>query len=689
MKSKNLAVAAVAAAAVAAGAVTACKSASAMPEHLKSVNPAYIDENIPAGEDFYMHVNKGWMEAHPLSPEYARFGVFNILRDSSEANVKEIVLNLGATNPEPGSNAFKIWTLYSQGMDSVRRNNEGATPILADLKKIEETAHEDMENLLLWMHKNYANPFFSASPMEDMADSNRYAMYVGGASLGLGDRDYYLLNDKENTRIREAYQKLIVNQMVNAGYAAADAQRIMKNVLKVETALADSALTREESRDIPAMYNPRTLAQLKEQYPNIKWDRYFVETMDIETPQDFILTEPKAMKQADNLIASLSDREIKDFYLWLYVSQASPYLSDNFTDASFEFAKVKSGVQQQRPRWKRALGVPDSYMGEAIGRLYVEKHFPESSKQKMLDLVNNLKEALGKHINDLTWMTDETKAKAIEKLSAFTVKIGYPDKWKDYSSMEINPELSYYQNVHNAQMWHTQEILAKWGKPVDKTEWGMTPQTVNAYYNPMANEIVFPAAILQNPFFDPEASDAENYGGIGVVIGHEMTHGFDDQGRNFDAKGNMTNWWTEEDSKQFEELTAKLGKQFDEVEILPGLFANGTYTMGENIADQGGLRVSRTAFLEAQKKKGVDVNSEEAKIDGYTPEQAFYLNYANIWATNCRDEEKRNLTIGDVHSLAENRVNVTLRNITPFFEAFGVKEGDKLWRPAEEQVVIW
>ncbi len=675
--------------ALAAAAIAATSAPAMAVEHLKSVNPAYIDNSIPAGDDFYNHVNKGWMEAHPLTPEYARFGIFNILADSAEANVKEIVLGLGATNPEKGTNAFKVWTLYSQGMDSVRRNAEGAAPILDDLKKIENTTHDDMKNLMLWMHKYYANPFFSAGPMEDMADSNRYAMYISGGSMGLGDRDYYLLNDKENTRIRDAYKKLIVNQMINAGYKKKDATRIMKNVLKIETAIADSALTREESRNIVAMYNPRSLEQLKADYPNIDWSRYFVETMDIDTPQEFILTEPKGMKQADNLLASLTDREIKDYYLWKYVAQAAPYLSDKFTDTAFEFSKVKSGVQQQRPRWKRALGVPDGYMGEAIGRLYVEKHFPESSKQKMLDLVGNLKTALGKHIINLPWMTDETKLKAIEKLNSFTVKIGYPDKWKDYSAMEIDPAFSYYRNVHNASMWHNKEQLSKWGKPVDKTEWGMTPQTVNAYYNPLANEIVFPAAILQNPFFDPEASDAENYGGIGVVIGHEMTHGFDDQGRNFDAKGNMTNWWTEEDVKNFEALTSKLGKQFDEVEILPGLFANGTYTMGENIADQGGLRISRTAFLDSQKKKGVDITSEDAKIDGYTPEQAFYLNYANIWATNCRDEEKRNLTIGDVHSLAENRVNVTLRNIVPFFEAFDVKAGNKLYRPATEQVIIW
>jgi putative endopeptidase len=658
-------------------------------EHLGSVDKTLIDSTYTPGEDFYRYVNNGWMKAHPLTDEYARYGMFNVLNDKAEENVKDIVMNLGASNPEKGTNAFKVWTLYSQGMDSVRRNNEGATPILADLKKIENTPAEGMEDLFLWMHGNYSSPFFGAGPMEDLADSNVYAMYVSGGSLGLGDRDYYLLNDKENTKIREAYKKLIVSQMRNAGYSKKDADRIMKNVLKIETALADSTWTREESRNIPAMYNPRSIEQLKEMYPHINWDRFFIETMGIATPEQVIVTEINTVKQADNLMASLSDREKKDYYLWKYVAQAAPYLSDKFTETSFEFSKVMSGVKQMRPRWKRALGTADGYMGEAIGQLYVEEFFPESSKEKMLELVGNLRKALGKHIINLPWMSDETKLKAIEKLLGFTVKIGYPDKWKDYSELEIDPALSYYQNIHNASMWHQKKEYEKWGKPVDKTEWGMTPQTVNAYYNPMANEIVFPAAILQAPFFNPEASDAENYGGIGVVIGHEMSHGFDDQGSNFDAKGNMTNWWTSEDAQAFATLTKGLADQFDKIEILPGLMANGSYTLGENIGDQGGLRVSHTAFLDAQKAKGVDINSEEALIDGFTPEQAFYLNYANIWASNCRDAEKRNLTIGDVHSLAENRVNVTLRNITPFLKAFGIKPGDKLYLSPEEQIVIW
>lgn len=658
-------------------------------EHLKSLNKDYVCDSIAPGADFYDYVTKGWQLANPLTDEYARYGQFNILNDSSEARVRDIVLNLAATNPEPGSVAFKVSTIYNQAMDSVRRNSEGAAPILADLKKIEETPAEGMEDLFMWMHGNYASPFFNAGPMEDLNDSKVYAMYISGGGMGLGDRDYYLKDTPRETEVREAYKTLIAAQMRNAGYNDEDAARIVANVMKVETALADSAWTREQSRNIPAMNNPRTFAQLKEMFPNINWDRFFVETMGIESPSKVIVTEISAVNRANELMGSLSEREIKDYYLWKYVAQASGMLSDAFADASFEFSKVMSGVQQQRPRWKRALGATEGAMGEAVGQLYVEKYFPESSKKYMLELVENLRVALGKHIDNLTWMSDSTKANARKKLAAFTVKIGYPDKWKDYSSMVIDPELSYYENMHNVSMWHQKELYSKWGKPVDKTEWGMTPQTVNAYYNPMANEIVFPAAILQAPFFDPESSDAENYGGIGVVIGHEMTHGFDDQGCNFDAEGNMVNWWTPEDTEAFKALTQGLVTQFDAVEVLPGLNANGQYTLGENIADQGGLRIAMTAFLDSQDKKGVDIESEAAMIDGFTPMQVFYMNYANLWAQNVRDEEIRSLTTGDVHSLGRNRVNVTLRNLDPFFKAFDIKEGDPMFRPASERVVIW
>ena len=658
---------------------------------LKSLDTTSIDETIAVGEDFYGHVNKGWQQAHPLTAEHARYGQFNVLDEQNQERVKEIVTTLAETNPQAGSVAFKVSTIYNQAMDTVRRNNEGASPILADLRKIEESAEDDnaMTDLFMWMHSEHGSPFFNAGPMEDFDDSNAYAMYVSGGGIGLGNRDYYLLDDERNTAIRSAYRTLIRQQMINAGYSAGDAERIMENVMKIETSLAEETWSLEESRNIAAMKNPRSFTELKKMYPVIDWDRFFVETMGIDSLDKVIVTEINTVKRANDLLASLSPREKKDYYLWKYVAQAAPYLSTDFTDTSFEFSKVMSGVEEQRPLWKRALSMTESAMGEAIGELYVAKYFPESSKQKMLDLVENLRGALGTHIDNLTWMSDSTKANARKKLAAFTVKIGYPDKWKDYSTLEIDESKSLYDNFKQVQKWNKDDILSKWGKPVDKTEWGMTPQTVNAYYNPMANEIVFPAAILQAPFFDPEATDAENYGGIGVVIGHEMTHGFDDQGRIFDADGNLKEWWTAEDAEAFNALAKQLVAQFDSVEIAPGVHANGQYTLGENIADQGGLRVSRTALLNALAKQGIDPKSEEAKVAGMTPEQLFYMNYAYIWANNARDEEKLNLTSSDPHSLAENRVNVTLRNIEPFFEAFGIKEGDKLYRAPEDRVVIW
>lgn len=658
-------------------------------EHLVSLDGKGLNPDVSPKEDFYRHVNSKWMETHPLTPEYSRYGQFNILNDSSNARVQRLVTGLAATNPAKGTNAYKIANLYELAMDSVRRNREGAAPVKPIIDMIENTKPGEMNDLLIWVHRNYGSPFFSSGPQEDLMNSRVYAMYVGSTGLGLGDRDYYLKKDKKNKEIMAAYRKLIETDMKLAGYKAGDARRIANNVIKIETLLADSTWTREQSRNIPAMYNPRTVAQLKENYSNIPWDRWFTETMHIDAPESVIVTEPNTVKQADNLIGSLTDREKKDYYLWEVVSSMAPYLSDAFADASFEYAKVKSGVQQQRPRWKKALGAVEGVMGEGIGQLYVEKYFPASSKEYMEGLVENLRHSLGKHIINLSWMSDDTKVKAMQKLNAITVKIGYPDKWKDYSLLEIDPALSYAENMHNAGMWAQDRYLEKWGKPVDKTEWHMTPQTINAYYSPLANEIVFPAGILQAPFFDPNASDAENYGGIGVVIGHEITHGFDDQGCNFDADGNMINWWTPEDAQKFATLTQGLAEQFNEIEVLPGLKANGQYTLGENIADHGGLRIAYTAWLDSQKKKGVDITSEEAKIDGFDPTQVFYMNYANLWANNIREQEIRNLTLADPHSLGVNRVNVSLRNITPFFEAFGIKEGDKMFRPENERLTIW
>lgn len=658
-------------------------------EHLKSLSADQFDTGISPKADFYGYVNKKWQDSHPLTPEYSRYGAFNVLRDSSLNRVQTLVLGLKNTNPKPGTIAYKVSSLYELGMDSVRRNAEGVTPIKPAIDKVQNAKPAEMEDLFIWMQTNYTSPFIGVYPGPSLANSKEYTMYVGGQGLGLGDRDYYLKDDARSREVLKAYKKLIVDQMMNAGFSKKEANRIMKNVLKIETEIAKVTFSREESRDIQKMYNPRTLADLRRDYPNIPWDRMFIEPMGIPTPENFIVETLNTASKGNELYKTLTDREKKDLYLWGVVSTYAPYLSDKFSQTSFEFNKVLSGITQQRPRWKRSLGVAENALGEAIGELYVEKYFPQSSKDYMINLVENLRTALGKHIINLPWMSDDTKLNAIKKLNAFTVKVGYPDEWKDYSDLDIDPKLSYAENVHNASLWAARQEYKKWGKPVDKKEWGMTPQTVNAYYNPLNNEIVFPAAILQAPFFDPEASDAENYGGIGVVIGHEMTHGFDDQGCQFDADGNMVNWWTEEDTMKFKEMTKGLSAQFSEVEVLPGLHANGDYTLGENIADQGGLRIARTAFLDAQKKKGVDINSDSAKIDGIPPMQVFYLNFANLWGENVRDEEIRNLTNADVHSLGRNRVNVTIRNIEPFFEAFSIKEGDPMFRPASERIVIW
>lgn len=658
-------------------------------EHLKSLAPSGFDADTPVSKDFYRHVNKGWMESHPLTPEYASYGQYKILSDSGNNRVRRIVTNLAKTNPEKGTTAYKIAALYESAMDSTRRNQLGAAPIREALSKIENTTPDGMDDLFIWFHKYYGSPFVKAGHMANVADSREYAMYVNGGAIRLGDRDYYLNNDKRSKDVREAYKKLIAAQIINAGYSKKDAARIVKNVMNIETLLADSTWTREESRNIPAMYNIRSISQVKEMFPNIPWDRIFNEAMGIDTPEMLIVTTINTVKQGDNLLGRLTDREMKDYYIWSLVDEASNCLSDSFSDANFEFNKVMSGVQEQAPRWKRALGAVEGVLGEGIGELYVAEYFPQSSKDYVEGLVENLRNALGKHIIHLSWMSDDTKLQALKKLNATTVKIGYPDKWKDYSDLDIDPAFSYWENMHNAEMWSRGEYLAKWGKPVDRTEWDMTPQTINAYANALNNEIVFPAGILQAPFYDPEASDAENYGGIGVVIGHELTHGFDDQGRQFDSQGNMVNWWTDEDAAEFKKLTEGLVDQYSAVEVLPCLYANGRYTLGENIADQGGLRIAMTAFLDSQKKKGVDVKSEEAKIDGFDPMQVFYLNFANVWANNIRDEEIRSLTIGDVHSLAKNRVNVAIRNLDTFFTTFGITDGDDMFRPQSERVVIW
>ena len=497
----------------------------------------------------------------------------------------------------------------------------------------------------------------------------------------MGERDYYL--DPANQHIREAYKTYLATIFHLIGMDEADALRAIDADLRIEDALAEAAWTNVELRDVARSYNPMSMADFKAKYSVMDWDNYFA-GMGAGKFDKIILGQPSALDATINLIATAPVEDLKYYLLTHLVDGAASSLSDDFVTASFEFyERTLSGQQEQRARWKRAMAVPNSLLSEAVGEIYVSKYFAESDKERMLEMVANLQTALGEHIAALDWMGDQTKAKAQEKLANFTVKIGYPDKWKDYSELQVDPTLSYYENRKRASEWYTRDNMSKVGQPVDREQWFMSPQTVNAYYNPTTNEICFPAAILQPPFYNPNADDAVNYGAIGVVIGHEMTHGFDDQGRMFDKDGNMVNWWTEEDAAAFKAKTDVLVEQFNAIEVLPGVFADGALSLGENIADQGGLRVAYTAYKNSLEGKG-----EPADIDGFTDDQRFYLGYAALWGQNITDQAIVRLTKEDVHSLGRNRVNATLMNVDDFYKAFGITEG-KMFRPESERVVIW
>lgn len=650
--------------------------------NLKGVDRANLDESVSPGENFYQYACGGWMKANPLDPQYARFGTFDQLRENSREQLKDIITSLG-TGHRRGSLEQKVGDLYNMGLDSVRRNNAGFVPLSADLDMIAKSNKKDFVRLIAWMHNGLGDPFFNSAVMSDLKDSNTNLFYLMQGGLGMGDRDYYLENDGNTVKVRAAYSNYISKLFQLIGYKKGAATKAAKNVLAIETELAKVAMSREETRDYSKLYNMRTADQLRADYPNINWDEYFG-ALNLSNVEKVCLFQPKSLAKVNEMLGKLKDEQIKQYLTFKYIDAASNYLSDDFEKASFEmYGRAMSGTQVMQPRWKRALDVPNSLLGEAVGQLYVEKYFPADSKKKMQKLVDNLKVALGEHIQGLTWMTPKTKVNALVKLNSFTVKIGYPDKWRDYSGIDIDTSKSYWENVKAARQFEAAYEYGQLGKPVDKDRWQMTPQTVNAYYDPSTNEICFPAAILQPPYFDPTADEACNYGAIGVVIGHEMTHGFDDQGRNFDHVGNMVDWWTKEDADRFQELADKLGEQYSAEIVADDVHANGKFTMGENIADHGGLRVSYSAFKKTDQGKGDEL------IDGFTPDQRFFLSYANVWANNITKEEILRRTKVDPHSLGVNRVNVAIRNLEPFFKAFDIKSGDKMYREPEDRVEIW
>lgn len=645
-----------------------------------AIDPTDFDTTVSPAEDFYAYVNGGWMKKNPLKAEYARFGSFDVLSENNQIRLNDLFSSMTTMKTEAGSVDQKIADLYKQGLDSTRLNAEGGEPLKKYVDEIYAAADKDaLVKIVADLHTYGEDSFFGVGVDADLMNSNNQVLYMGQGGLGIGNRDYYL--DAENEAIKEGYRQFLVKVFTLSGIE--NPEQAASNALSVEEKLAAFSWTSVENRDYTKLYNPMSTAEIAEAFKGFDFAAYF-DAMNIPAQDLVIVEQPSFFKGFSDLFADTDIDVLKDYVAGQLIQGGCSALSDEYYAASFDFfSRQMSGVTEQKPRWKRAMSVPNSILGEAVGEMYVAKYFPESYKEKVLTLVNNLRTAFSQHIDALDWMGEATKAYAQDKLSAFTVKIGYPDKWKDYSSLEVNPELSYYENLRAASKWYIADNLSKLGKPTDKTEWGMTPQTVNAYYNPTTNEICFPAAILQPPFFNPDADDAVNYGAIGVVICHEMTHGFDDQGRLFDKEGNMTSWWTEEDAAAFQAKAEVLAAQFDAIEVLPGLHADGHLSLGENIADHGGVSIAYTAL-----QNSFEGNHPEP-IDGFTAEQRFFLGYGHVWAQNATDEEKARLTKLDVHSLAENRVNATLRNFQEFFDAFGIKEGDAMFRPEEERVHIW
>ncbi|MBP5515720.1 MAG: M13 family metallopeptidase [Bacteroidales bacterium] len=647
-----------------------------------------LDKTASPVEDFYQYACGGWMKANPLDAEHSRYGSFDKLADDNQKHLKNIILETAKAKNAPGSVADKIAMLYNIGMDSVRLQQQGAEPIKPYLQNIAMLrSREDVLNHLSKLHRIGIDPFFGLFGEADYENAKMNLAWLYQTGIGMGDRDYYL--DDHNKEIREAYLKLMTKEFALAGYdkmsgiAAAD---LAEMVMALETRLAKAQYDKVTNRDPFKTFNKMTVEEADAKAPALRLPRYFSQ-MGLPSLSALNMAQPEYFEEVSTIMASEYLQTIKAYYAWNVINAAAGYLSDDFVMANFEFyGKTMSGTEQIRPRWKRCVSTVNGAMGEALGQLYVKKYFPPEAKKRMVTLVENLQVAFGQRIKDADWMDNTTKARAQEKLDAILVKIGYPDKWRDYSGLEIKDD-SYFANIIRSNIFDVNYMLGKIDKPVDRNEWQMTPQTVNAYYNPTTNEICFPAAILQPPFFDMKADDAANYGAIGVVIGHEITHGFDDQGRNYDKDGNLADWWTPADAENFKNNAKVIVNAFNAVKVLddPETYANGELTLGENIADNGGLHISYLAMQNAIAKKQV----KNKAMDGFTPAQRFFLAYAAVWASNIRPQAILQLTTMDVHALARNRVNVTLPHISEFHDAFGVKPGNKMWLAPEKRAKLW
>ncbi len=652
-----------------------------------------LNQTVNPGDDFYTFACGGWMEKNPLPAAYSRYGSFDKLAEDNEKRINGILKELLVKDYTDGTDEKKLSALYRLAMDSVRRAEEGVTPAMPIINKIENAKSiSELFDIQLELAPTGNSEFYASYLSADQKNSEMNILYARQGGITLGQKEYYLDTDSATTAIREAYKKHVVRMFQLFGFAEEEATKKMENLLRIETELAKVSLNQTELRDRERNYNKMTIEEFTKKYPNLKLvELSHAEGLKDEHIKEVVVGQPGFMEGVNKLLASIKVDEYRDYMEWGQIMSAASYLSEDIAEANFDFfGRTMSGRKENHPLWKRATNQVNGFMGESLGKMYVEKYFPATSKERMETLVKNLQKSLSQRIDAQDWMSDDTKKAAQEKLATFRVKIGYPEKWTDMAALNIDSTKSYYENVIECRrFWTADNVEKKAGKPVDRDEWHMTPQTVNAYYNPTTNEICFPAGILQMPFFSADVDDAFNYGAIGVVIGHEMTHGFDDQGRRYDKDGNMREWWAEGDSEKFNVIADQCVAYFDKIEVLPGLNANGRFTLGENLADHGGIQVSFNAMKMAEAEKGEDYVSEEDIKDGFTPAQRFFLAYAGVWAGNITDEEIRNRTKSDPHSLGRWRVNGTLPHIDAWYEAFNVTPDNKLFVPKEERINLW
>ncbi len=658
-----------------------------MAQNQSGLDMTNFDKSVRPADDFYRYATGGWQKLHPLPAAYSRYGSFDMLQENVNKQVNSILTSLTKKKFKEGTTERKLSDFYKLAMDQDRRNKEGLAPVkpLLDEMEAAKTLDQLHDLQLKYAKIGYGVPFGSYFGADDK-NVTRNILCLSQGGLTLGQKDYYLNNDKATSDIRDAYKKHLVRMFKLYGFSDAQASAKAADVFRAETELAIASKSNTELRDPQANYNKMSLKEFEDNYPNIPLCQMAeAEGVKLDYIREMNVGQPAFFTALNSLMALQTPDELRALMEWDVIQSSASYLTDEIRQANFDFfGKTMSGRKEEYPLWKRATNQVERAMGEALGKMYCERYFPVSSKKMMEELVHNLQISLGERIDAQTWMSDSTKKNAHEKLDKFYVKIGYPNKWTDYSKLVIDPSKSYYDNVLATREFAVDKMIAdKAGKPVDRDEWFMTPQTVNAYYNPTTNEICFPAGILQRPFFDPKADAAFNYGAIGVVIGHEMTHGFDDQGRQYAANGNLHDWWTAADAKGFEKRAKLYSDFFDSIEVLPGLHANGKFTLGENLADHGGLQVAFNAYKHATANKPLKT------IDGLTPDQRFFIAYAGVWGQNITDQEIRNRVKRDPHSLGEWRVNGALPHIDAWYKAFDVKKGDKMYLPENQRLELW